>query len=204
MTLPQQESNTVTNQEGQEVEVPSKFLCPITLQLMVRPLMTRNGLNFERHAILDWLREGPGNCPLTRKPLTASDLISDKHLEMRITFWRQRNKIVVEEEDEENVDVASTKFVGFLKLSPDMRDDLVARHSLAHPTMSLASLSTSVTISSIGPNSSSVEPQSSPTRSPRSPLRRLRRLGDDGSPTGSPRRNFLARILAAAGDLDDL
>jgi hypothetical protein len=97
------------------VEIPSDFICPITLQVMVSPVMTRTGLNFERAAIFDWLEQGSGSCPLTRKPLTASDLIPDRRLKTQISIWRANNAIP--EPTQEEMEAAECKFVGFLKVS---------------------------------------------------------------------------------------
>jgi U-box domain len=67
---------------------PSEFLCPITMELMVHPMATRHGQNFEKSAIVAWLRQGSGACPLTRKPLKISDLIHNHGLAAEIQLWR--------------------------------------------------------------------------------------------------------------------
>jgi len=69
-------------------DIPSDFICPITLQVMVRPVFSRSGVSFERSAILDWLGKGSNVCPLTRKPLKPSDLIPNHALEVKISAWR--------------------------------------------------------------------------------------------------------------------
>lgn len=87
-------TNTATPQEGlvgyakqRGVSVPDHFICPITLDVMVHPLMTRTGTSFERKAICSWLAKGYGVCPLTRQPLTPSDLVPNKKLETEIFRW---------------------------------------------------------------------------------------------------------------------
>lgn len=37
--------------------IPDEFVCPLTGKVMIAPLMTPTGLNFEKSAILDWLFE---------------------------------------------------------------------------------------------------------------------------------------------------
>jgi U-box domain len=72
---------------------PPEFLCPITMELMVHPLATKHGPNFERSAIVAWLQQGSGECPLTRKPLTMSDLIHNNYLVAEIAQWRAAHGI---------------------------------------------------------------------------------------------------------------
>jgi U-box domain len=72
---------------------PPEFTCPITMELMVHPLATKHGPNFERSAIVAWLRQGSGECPLTRKPLTMSDLIHNNFLATEIAQWRTMHGI---------------------------------------------------------------------------------------------------------------
>jgi U-box domain len=71
--------------------VPTKFLCPITMEIMNYPMLSRHGHNFERSAIVAWLKEGSGVCPMTRLPLEMSDLIHNSTLSNAIEQWRQVN-----------------------------------------------------------------------------------------------------------------
>jgi U-box domain len=75
------------------VDVPSHFLCPITCEVMVHPMVTRAGMNYERSAIIEWLQTGSTTCPLTRKPLYVSDLITNHDLQDEIAFWTWANHI---------------------------------------------------------------------------------------------------------------
>jgi hypothetical protein len=101
---------------------------------MVDPLMTRSGLNFERAAIVSWLDQGSGSCPLTRNPLTTSDLITNRRLKTRIRIWRANNGIP--EPTEEEMAAVECKFVGFLKISGDKKEEyMLARHSQLSTTM---------------------------------------------------------------------
>lgn len=46
--------------EALDIVVPIEFICPITNEVMIQPLMTRQGQNFERNAIIAWLQIGDG------------------------------------------------------------------------------------------------------------------------------------------------
>jgi hypothetical protein len=58
-----------------DCEQDNPFICPITLQVMEDPVITPQGITFERKAIMDWI-EKKHTCPLTNKPLTADMLIT--------------------------------------------------------------------------------------------------------------------------------
>jgi U-box domain len=75
------------------VDIPEEFLCPITHDLMHRPLMCRSGLSFDRTAILTWISEHNNTCPMTRQPLKPSDLVPNRALEARIYSWCKENDI---------------------------------------------------------------------------------------------------------------
>jgi hypothetical protein len=137
--------------DGSAAEIPSDFICPITLQLMVAPLMTRTGLSFERAAIFGWLEQGSGSCPLTRKPLTASDLIPNRRLKTQICEWRANNGIP--EPTEEEKAAAECKFVGFLKFSGGDKAEILAQHSQQQQLTLLSALRTNTPDTSITPPS---------------------------------------------------
>jgi hypothetical protein len=128
MTRSTQDVPTTTFAHGSEVEIPSNFICPITLQVMVDPLMTRAGLTFERAAICGWLEHGSDSCPVTCKPLSASDLITNRRLKTLIRFWRENNGIP-EPTEEEMEAAAECQFTGILKVSEDKKDEVLARRS---------------------------------------------------------------------------
>jgi hypothetical protein len=175
----QEDVPTATVADGSEVAIPSLFICPITLQVMVDPLMTRTGLNFERAAIFSWLDRGSGSCPLTRKPLTASDLITNRRLKTRIRIWRANNGIP--EPTEEEMAAVKCKFVGFLKISGDKKDEYMqARHSQLSTTK-ISALRTNI------PDRFTPPPPSSPQQAELS-SRNARR-------SGGRRRNFFNRVL---------
>ena len=78
-----------------DVQIPSKFVCPLTLELMTDPLMSKYGHHFNRNAILEWLGNGNTTCPLTRKPLMPSNLIPNGNLRLEIRSWQRQNGLEV-------------------------------------------------------------------------------------------------------------
>ena len=50
--------------------------------------MTKTGNNFERSALSKWLDENGDVCPVSRKPLSCSDIVSNANLKWEISQWQ--------------------------------------------------------------------------------------------------------------------
>jgi hypothetical protein len=81
-----------TETESEELDPPSEFICGLTMEIMHDPLMSKYGHNYEREAIIEWLTRGNDSCPMTRRPMRLSDLISNHHLRARIDEWRREHR----------------------------------------------------------------------------------------------------------------
>jgi hypothetical protein len=106
--------------EGTLIDVPNSFICPITLEVMIHPLITRSGLHFERAAILSWLQESSGTCPLTRAPMRPSGLIPDR---LQIQSWKINKGISTLKERME----IKVQFVAFISVSNEKQSEIMAR-----------------------------------------------------------------------------
>jgi hypothetical protein len=81
-----------TEEEGINFDdIPEKFVCPLTLEIFTDPLMSRNGFNFERDAIIEWLDRGHETCPLTRDPLGYRGLVPNYRLRLELETWKEKN-----------------------------------------------------------------------------------------------------------------
>jgi len=65
------------------------FICPITAEFMVDPVVDPEGNSYERVAIETWLARH-GTSPITRKPLRVSDLAPNRALKEAIEQERRR------------------------------------------------------------------------------------------------------------------
>lgn len=83
---------TETETESEDLDPPSDFICGLTMEIMDDPLMSRYGHNYERAAIVEWLTRGNDTCPMTRRPMKLSDLISNHHLRSRIHEWKEEHR----------------------------------------------------------------------------------------------------------------
>ena len=101
-----------------DIEIPEEFLCPISLSVMKEPVMSKDGKNFEKAAILDWLNRGNTECPLTRKLLKPSLLVPNNNLKMAIYTWKKTHGLVDDDEHDNDSDAHdhSRGFVGVLHM----------------------------------------------------------------------------------------
>ncbi len=82
---------TMSSNNSIAQDVPEEFLCPITQELMINPLMSRTGINYEKSAIMEWISNHNNTCPMTRQPLRACDLIHNRNLQSKICIWCAAN-----------------------------------------------------------------------------------------------------------------
>jgi hypothetical protein len=124
-------SNTdYEDDEDLQPEFPDWAICPLTLEVMNDPLMNRDGLNYERKAILEWLNRGHTTCPLTRKPLSYHLLAPNAQLKLRINNWKRQHNLPVtlvfpKEHEEEDC-----KFSILLDSDMKLIEDAVVAHFL--------------------------------------------------------------------------
>lgn len=71
------------------VAVPHEnFICPLTNEVMQDPVVTKEGINFERKAILRWIDENGEVCPVTKTPLAVNGLVPNNKLQWEIKQWQ--------------------------------------------------------------------------------------------------------------------
>jgi hypothetical protein len=60
--------------------IPNNFICPITHEVLKDPVVDKEGHSYEREAIIEWLNHH-GISPMTRRPMTTSDLVPNRALQ---------------------------------------------------------------------------------------------------------------------------
>jgi len=70
-------------------DVPNEFLCPITEEILVDPVMTCDGHTYERKAIEAWL-SNHNNSPVTNLPLTNKNLMPNVVLKNLIKSFQKK------------------------------------------------------------------------------------------------------------------
>ncbi|KAL1168453.1 hypothetical protein V6Z11_A05G083200 [Gossypium hirsutum] len=72
-----------------EIEIPTHFLCPISLQLMRDPVTISTGISYDRDSIEKWLYSCKNKqvCPVTKQALHDSGLTPNHTLSRLIQTW---------------------------------------------------------------------------------------------------------------------
>lgn len=86
------------------IQIPSYFRCPLSLELMLDPVIVASGQTYERAAIQKWLDHGLVRCPKTGHKLSHKNLIPNYTVKALITNWCNENKV----ELSSNLDNANT------------------------------------------------------------------------------------------------
>jgi hypothetical protein len=70
---------------------PKDFCCPITGLLMENPVISMDGISFEKSAITKWYDSGKHYCPLTGQPIALETLTPNSSLQWKIRYWQMKN-----------------------------------------------------------------------------------------------------------------
>ncbi|CAA7404447.1 unnamed protein product [Spirodela intermedia] len=77
--------------EEKGVDVPSYFLCPISLQIMRDPVTVCTGITYDRDSIEKWIFSGnrrvEATCPVTKQPIPGGELTPNHTLRRLIQAW---------------------------------------------------------------------------------------------------------------------
>ena len=73
------------------VTTPDDFICPITMELMVDPVVAADGHTYDRGAIEDWL-VGHSTSPMTGAELTATELYPNFTVRGQIRTWQEAQR----------------------------------------------------------------------------------------------------------------
>ena len=76
-----------------EDEYPTKYTCPIMMDLMLNPVKASDGIIYEKNAIIDWYNKN-GTSPYTREPL-HNIFIEQSQLQEEIDSFISENNIKI-------------------------------------------------------------------------------------------------------------
>ncbi|XP_076888501.1 U-box domain-containing protein 17-like [Bidens hawaiensis] len=75
------------------ITIPKDFCCPISLDLMMDPVIISTGQTFDRGSISRWIEEGHNSCPKTGQVLVHKKLVPNRALRNLIVQWCMAHKI---------------------------------------------------------------------------------------------------------------
>lgn len=74
-------------------KVPPFFRCPLSLELMLDPVIVASGRTYEKASIQKWLDHGLNTCPKTHQKLAHIDLTPNHAVKDLILNWSKENNI---------------------------------------------------------------------------------------------------------------
>ncbi|KAI3741630.1 hypothetical protein L1987_59304 [Smallanthus sonchifolius] len=90
------------------ITIPKDFCCPISLDLMMDPVIISTGQTFDRVSISRWIEEGHSSCPKTGQVLVHKKLVPNRALRNLIIQWCMAHKIPYT--PPENLELGSESF----------------------------------------------------------------------------------------------
>ncbi|OMO82575.1 hypothetical protein CCACVL1_11888 [Corchorus capsularis] len=76
----------------EEIDVPSFFVCPISLEIMKDPVIVSTGITYDRESIEKWLFSGKNTtCPVTKQNISDGELTPNHTLRRLIQSWCMLN-----------------------------------------------------------------------------------------------------------------
>nr|XP_039267689.1 WD repeat, SAM and U-box domain-containing protein 1-like isoform X1 [Styela clava] len=72
--------------------IPDEYLCPISREVMLDPVLAPDGFSYERTEIENWFRRGSVTSPMTNKKLTSRNLVPNQALRTIIMQFLESHK----------------------------------------------------------------------------------------------------------------
>ena len=76
-----------------DLNIPTDFRCPITLDLMTDPVVVATGQTYDRTSVTQWIESGHNTCPKTGQTLAHTNLIPNRALKSLIAMWCREHRI---------------------------------------------------------------------------------------------------------------
>lgn len=92
--------------------IPSSFRCPLSLELMLDPVIVASGQTFERACINKWIVHGLSTCPKTGEPLSHTNFIPNHTMKAMIVTWLEENNRGLPSNDAQDVIIHTGSFRG--------------------------------------------------------------------------------------------
>ena len=134
---------------------PSEFMCPISMDLMVDPVIGTDGHTYERTAITEWLSSDSVS-PLTRRPMSLADIQPNFALRDALERWKLTNEPMPQSIDILAVEPKSISITAH-KNNDKMVLDIKTTHTTPMETVLIAVLDVSGSMGNSANNDKQVE-----------------------------------------------
>ncbi|XP_047316032.1 U-box domain-containing protein 3 [Impatiens glandulifera] len=114
------------------IRVPSYFRCPLSLELMLDPVIVSSGQTYERSSIQNWLTSGFSTCPRTRQTLSHTNLIPNYTVKALIANWCDENNLNFNNPQSVKNGVCSLDLVRLDSFQSTQSNDSISRSSVGN------------------------------------------------------------------------
>ncbi|CAK8543603.1 unnamed protein product [Lathyrus sativus] len=97
-----------------DVSVPSYFRCPLSLELMLDPVIVASGQTYQRQSIQTWLDSGLNVCPKTHQRLNHAILIPNYTVKAMIANWCEENNVELPHDSKQSNSIQSSPPTDYL------------------------------------------------------------------------------------------
>ncbi|CAG9312010.1 unnamed protein product [Blepharisma stoltei] len=73
----------------ESTSIPDNYICPITQEIMINPVVAADGHSYEKEAILKWFKTGHLTSPLTNEKLSSFSVIDNFRLKAIIKDFKE-------------------------------------------------------------------------------------------------------------------
>ena len=119
-----------TQEANYKSEPLTEYLCPISHDVMVDPVIARDGFTYEKTEIVEWFKRN-STSPLTNKTISKK-LLENKTLKVIIDEWKHANIILSTETNESNIVIikhSNSESKGFNSDSEAEPQDIVYKYT---------------------------------------------------------------------------
>jgi len=71
--------------------IPPEFRCPLSLDIMIDPVILSDGHSYERKYITQWIQQNPVS-PITKQPISEQEIKPNVDLKQKIQNWKSINR----------------------------------------------------------------------------------------------------------------
>lgn len=89
--ITQKINSYIFESEELNVKIPNEFFCPISKEIMLEPVVIRDGYTYEKKSILEWFKIS-NKSPVTSKELRNKMYLNNTSLRNMIREWIDENK----------------------------------------------------------------------------------------------------------------
>jgi hypothetical protein len=83
------------NSDNTTIDIPNEYFCPISKEIMLEPVVIRDGYTYEKKSIMEWFKYS-SKSPITSKIVRNKIYLNNTSLRNMIREWLDKNRNLIE------------------------------------------------------------------------------------------------------------